>query len=170
MTPCSGRMLTPKSSNWLRALMRSSSSWMTWGQSVISWRHTLGKGGRDRAREGVNPSSVQWEMAVQEAKVQLDIVAKQHRTQTKDFTLMHYHHQAARCISSCGIICISNVFHLIFGLTANGLARKEPQKYKIPGGEPKSQKAKKSQKLTRRAFTNSVRWRHWRSESFTCFS
>lgn len=41
--PCSGRMLTLKSSSWLRALMRSSSSWMAWGQSVISWRHALEK-------------------------------------------------------------------------------------------------------------------------------
>lgn len=39
--PCSGRMLTLKSSSWLRALMRSSSSWMAWGQSVISWRQVL---------------------------------------------------------------------------------------------------------------------------------
>lgn len=57
--PCSGRMLTPKSSSWLRALMRSNSSWMTWGQSVISWRHDLGekkragrKDGRGGRREG----------------------------------------------------------------------------------------------------------------------
>lgn len=39
--PCSGRMLTLKSSSWLRALMRSSSSWMGRGRSVISWRHAL---------------------------------------------------------------------------------------------------------------------------------
>lgn len=52
--PCNGRMLTPKSSSWLRALMRSSSSWMTWGQSVISWRHALGRarGAREKGWEG----------------------------------------------------------------------------------------------------------------------
>lgn len=41
--PCRGRMLALKSSSWLRALMRSSSSWMVGGQSVISWRHDLEK-------------------------------------------------------------------------------------------------------------------------------
>lgn len=48
--PCSGRMLTLKSSSWLRALMRSNSSWTAWGQSVISWRHALG-GKQDKCHQ-----------------------------------------------------------------------------------------------------------------------
>lgn len=43
VVPCSGRMRTLNSSSWLREQMRSSSSWMAWGQSVISWRHALTK-------------------------------------------------------------------------------------------------------------------------------
>lgn len=47
-------MCTLKSSSWLRALMRSSSSWIAWGRSVISWRHALTKTTRTRG----NPSAI----------------------------------------------------------------------------------------------------------------